>query len=468
MPHLTPIPPSSLSALQFGYCAPPIDWLTYSMLALTIGITLYSLIYMIGSLVSRPQVKGLARAGIGDVFSVFIFLMFILIIKEAFCLATPTSLGLDFSGLGNVAQLMSVGANPNNTPILALSEAYLKLLYYEGERLYKMLLVQLLYTGAVTSTTVNAGSIMGDLHPFGGLEPLLNFAPYLLSSLTILLMSVSVQFYMLKFFEATGLSLFLPLGILMRVIPPTRGFGGALIAIAISMYLVYPLLLSYNFYVLVNNVKIDDVQINSYLYNTPTCEKNDDCASNECKPVDPNNPSRKFCTPCVLVGEPPNGDSSKCCYISKFEDNKCEIKDEYEEKPELLGNRSGGIIAKGATPASYGVTMFVGTMATLGALSVVLSGVGTILPKVGQVTSVLSGLIASVVSIASVFISITHISFIAHPLFAFIITLLLNGDFFFVGFILPVVEFIVMIEFIRTLSSSMGEPVDLIQVFRVI
>jgi len=60
------------------------------------------------------------------------------------------------------------------------------------------------------------------------------------------------------------------------------------------------------------------------------------------------------------------------------------------------------------------------------------------------------------------------LGFIMNPLVLLLGILRLNMDFLFVGFILPVIEFIVIIEFVRTLTSSMGEPIDFIQVFRVI
>ncbi|MGC8923882.1 MAG: hypothetical protein ACP5KJ_01665 [Candidatus Micrarchaeia archaeon] len=436
------------------------DWVPFSLLAIVMGMVLYSLIYMLGSLLSRPELKGIAREGIGDVAGVVIFIIFTLMLAEFLCGVTPSALGIDFGDLKNREYIKFVGGDPKDISVLKLGEVYLQLLYYEGEKFYKTLLFQLMYAGAITSVKIGAGSVMGSIQPFGGIEPLLNFAPYMLSSITILLITISTQYHMLKFFEFTGLSFFFPLGILMRVIPATRSLGASLIAFSIGMYFIYPLILSYNFYILVNSVKIDDALLNSYLYNTPVCEFDDDCNSGVCQQIG----ARKYCAPCILTGDlPKDGDPSMCCNkTSIYNDGKCELKSDIENDPDSL--KAGGIISRGVTPSSYGLLTSVGVLAILGVASKTLS----LLPGVDRVVSAVTGLAVLIFQLGAALITISPFSFIMHPLFTLVILLAMNTDFFFIGFVLPVIEFIILIELIRTLTASIGEPIDIIQVFRVI
>jgi len=58
-----------------------------------------------------------------------------------------------------------------------------------------------------------------------------------------LLISLNSQVFVLKYIKENMLAVFLPLGILLRVTHFTRGIGGFFIALAISMYFIYPSML---------------------------------------------------------------------------------------------------------------------------------------------------------------------------------------------------------------------------------
>jgi len=64
---------------------------------------------------------------------------------------------------------------------------------------------------------------------------------YLADELTWLMIFLYAQIAVLKFFEMSMFTVFLPIGIILRSFPPTRGAGAVLIAIAIGFYIVYPL-----------------------------------------------------------------------------------------------------------------------------------------------------------------------------------------------------------------------------------
>jgi len=64
---------------------------------------------------------------------------------------------------------------------------------------------------------------------------------YLANELTWLIIFLYAQIAVLKFFETSMFTVFLPIGLILRSFPPTRGAGAVLVAVAIGFYFVYPL-----------------------------------------------------------------------------------------------------------------------------------------------------------------------------------------------------------------------------------
>jgi hypothetical protein len=67
-------------------------------------------------------------------------------------------------------------------------------------------------------------------------------AQYLANNYTWLALAVYFQIHFLQWIEASMFTVYLPLGIILRILPWTRGAGGLLIALAIGLYLVYPMM----------------------------------------------------------------------------------------------------------------------------------------------------------------------------------------------------------------------------------
>ncbi len=463
-------PPFSISATNTcGYVIIP-EWFIYSLLAISIGVFVYALLYMLGSLLNRPQVKGMVRAGIADIAGLFIILIAAYAVNTILCNANFSSVGIDLSAnpaYSNLyAQMNAIGIPLNNLNFFQLAELYLETLYYLGEKFYRMLLVQILMSGAMMSVKVNQGANLGDMSAYNGIEPIMNLGPTLFSTLTIGIISVSAQYYLLKLFLITGMQLFFPLGVLMRTIPATRSFGAALIGLAVSVYLFYPLMLSYNFLILASSTGFDVGQVNSMLYNAPSCSDATDCQQNcnsEIGLLDP--ATKKYtCSPCVLSGPPPNGDSTLCCKkVSELKGSTCEIKSSInQDNPDSMGR--GGIIAQGATPTGYIATMGIGAIAGMSAISLAASKI----PKVGTAVTAITGAFTVMFQLGATFLGRSFLGFLVNPISLFIAIMFFNSQFLFLGFILPMIEFVVMVELVRTVTASMGEPIDVVQLLKVI
>ena len=65
---------------------------------------------------------------------------------------------------------------------------------------------------------------------------------YLANNYTWLALAIYFQISFLKWIETSMFTVYLPIGLVLRIFPWTRGAGAALIAFAIGLYIVYPLM----------------------------------------------------------------------------------------------------------------------------------------------------------------------------------------------------------------------------------
>lgn len=78
------------------------------------------------------------------------------------------------------------------------------------------------------------------------LNPILHMISFLVKGVNLSLGHWILQGFVLSFIECYSLQIILPLGIIMRVFSPTKGFGDILISFSIGMLFIYPLMLNLN------------------------------------------------------------------------------------------------------------------------------------------------------------------------------------------------------------------------------
>lgn len=100
--------------------------------------------------------------------------------------------------------------------------------------------LSLLYTtlSIASSIDLNLGIISFGLN--GALKPLLTPIGYAIDASSAALMAVEVQGFLLRFIAAIAIPLLLPVGIVLRTLYFTQRLGGAIIAIAIGLFAVFP------------------------------------------------------------------------------------------------------------------------------------------------------------------------------------------------------------------------------------
>lgn len=466
----------------------PSEFILPTFISISIGILFTALLYMLGNLSSRKEVIALARENLTELSTIFMFIIFAFAFFGVIHNVTPGMLGLDLRDFADPSEtgfdvdydkLTPDGSatinNLNDLPLINLGEAYLILMYHQAEKLYRSMLITIGWMELANSITVGSGG-SDVITPFKGFEPLLNMAPSMLTSSSLILMTLSAQLFMLKFFVYLVPTVLFPMGILFRALLPTKSFGSALIALCFTMYFVYPLVLSFNLVIAVRVLGSTNVQLDSIIYNAPVCQEDDECNSLDCRSISSTS-TTKYCSPCILSGDVPEGLGGEvcCAKVSLYneEKNSCDLKSpgdlfsgafEGGEDEDIITKTSGaygkgGIISTSRTPENMILVTF--TSVVLGLL--VMAGVGLFFPAVAGIMGMMTGLL----SLAGIFTSL-FFGFMFKPTLVFMGLVLLNFKFFFIGFILPAVQFVIMVEFVRVFTGSMGESINIMDLFKVI
>ena len=95
-----------------------------------------------------------------------------------------------------------------------------------------------------TLSIVNSMSFSLGLISFGisgAMKPLITGIGYIIDALTVTLVSVEVQGYLLTFISASAMSILMPIGIILRCLYFTRALGGAILAITIGLFAILPM-----------------------------------------------------------------------------------------------------------------------------------------------------------------------------------------------------------------------------------
>ncbi len=110
-------------------------------------------------------------------------------------------------------------------------------------------LFMILYGVAAPLSTLNIGAsfvVTGSITPLNGLVPLLDIMAIVILVTTIFIFFTFALKALLLFVNGAAFNVLLPLGLILRSAYITRKVGGAIIAIAVGFYIVFPLLVILN------------------------------------------------------------------------------------------------------------------------------------------------------------------------------------------------------------------------------
>ncbi|ASI14033.1 multipass membrane protein [Candidatus Mancarchaeum acidiphilum] len=221
------------------------DWQTYlpiAVIVLLIGLFVDIIIFGIGVALKNDRVRNI---GVGELYETFasaiIIFLFLYICAVTFGLIPGVYVG-NINPYATAFHLMLTTSN-------------------SVEKLYTGLFHTYAMDKFITSIEIKFyGSNLGDLDlntygqyiygvaytplEIGFIEP----ASFIMSMLidgTAILYS---EYYLLVFFSVSAIPVFIIPGVIFRIIPPTRGLGGMMIALGIAFYLVFPTLFAAVYY----------------------------------------------------------------------------------------------------------------------------------------------------------------------------------------------------------------------------
>ncbi len=231
-------------------CVSPSDWLGswqgLSLIGILTSYFVISLLYMIGTYMGNPWLVARAKNELYQVFITALFLASIILLVTTLCSLNFSDFGLNVGGnMFDVAEFFLLWLRDKTAVVL-------------GGVLGMSNIVMMLssFTGGLPITFVTV--IMS---PFAGLSALMTILNFLVNAVAICLLVTIAQIVVLKIINVGMLSILLPIGVVCRSFPITRKFGGALMAIAIGLFVAYPFMLMLNFVVLGQPTSVESVSV---------------------------------------------------------------------------------------------------------------------------------------------------------------------------------------------------------------
>jgi len=223
---------------------------TLSFFALAATSLVVALAYMGGKAIENPKISNWCKIEVWQVIASAIIVAGVYAAISLFCVATPLQI-VPFTGIGNVrGELDAFGGGFENQGMYVATQAYLERLasYTKGVMTavrYNMGVYEL--TSGVQKFHCDAFCLLASagksFAPYGGDSSYVSVLQGSLQISTIALLSVLFQLFVLLYINSGLFLVFLPIAIVVRSLPFMRGFGGALIALVVCLYILYPLML---------------------------------------------------------------------------------------------------------------------------------------------------------------------------------------------------------------------------------
>ncbi|VVB66379.1 Uncharacterised protein [Candidatus Gugararchaeum adminiculabundum] len=223
--------PSLSDAWQIGGTY---DWMGFALLAVLACFFFVSLVYMASVIIQNDTLKRWAQGELLQaVASGFLVIFLIAIIStvvfQSICLTQP-----DLCSSGAVTRENTLSGVSPYTPVHdKINKAKIRI---------EMLYMQVLAANAPIEAAEHSCVIFFGVEMYCGwdLHPTVERAHFINWKLSELQIVMDAELTLIEIVQNSMLNILLPLGIILRILPLTRGIGGLLIAIAIGFYIVYP------------------------------------------------------------------------------------------------------------------------------------------------------------------------------------------------------------------------------------
>jgi hypothetical protein len=210
------------------------DAISIFMLGMIISILLVALWYMFGVFMGNPEIEAVSKLELQQIGLTFLLAVALSVVLPILCNINVGAEGVSLGVPGGI--FVQAEKNIYNAIQLTLS-AYLNM----ANAVMDYSEVGSIYTGAtffgITVTFV----------PFGAYTYMAQVVAPVAQSVIIAYFALIFQYALLKIVQSTVFLYLIPIGLVLRTLSLTRKFGGVLIALAIGMSFIYPLVVNIGF-----------------------------------------------------------------------------------------------------------------------------------------------------------------------------------------------------------------------------
>ena len=207
----------------------PLDFALPSLIALIAVATGIAIFYMAGNFLGSPQILAMSKQEIYEL------------------IHTALIVALFFSFYSFAEGMMGIGSGGDGIFDKAMGYSLVMVQKISLDMFWLSLLNTLIYMFYDAPLKFGGQLYMAIHLNLGGvLKPFVDAIGTMASLMSFALAEWIVNLIILCFIKKHMLTLFLPLGIILKSFPQTRGGGNALIATSIALFLVYPLMIVMN------------------------------------------------------------------------------------------------------------------------------------------------------------------------------------------------------------------------------
>lgn len=210
------------------------DWQLLVFVGLFITVACLGVLYMAGTFMRNAKLVAWTQSELFQVAVTAVLATFIIAWVAGTC---------NFP-----ANIISGAASDANKNVYVVADDYLDWGIVQGYKAF----------GLITAANFGFGLVSGfyfafdplgvgsRLSPMGAFSQMSNIMFVMMSTFMVSFLVFSTQKLIIDYLVLAMLYFFLPLGLLMRSLSPTREFGGAMVGLALGLLIFYPLLIVFN------------------------------------------------------------------------------------------------------------------------------------------------------------------------------------------------------------------------------
>ena len=215
------------------------DW---KVICTTVALTSFFitvLLQMAAKALNLQSLNMWVRAEYAQVAVSFLIIFFAITMVSYGSLVTKNITAAIASASGNIPLNETITSNNLENPT-KIGQAYLHTLITCEQNMYSLIFIYNYSSEFFSKIGLDALGVetIGGGYALGGMVSLFH---YMSNNLLYLALFNYVQFYILQFSQFTMLQIFLPIGLILRAFPVTRGAGGLITAFALGFAFVFPI-----------------------------------------------------------------------------------------------------------------------------------------------------------------------------------------------------------------------------------